>query len=121
MPNYGDNPPPPPVVADWLLGGHRKRLVVQALAAPSGWGADDLASELGIGRSTVHETFRALRAAGALTRSPSGGWVLDRRSPLGAALRDVVVALMPLDGVEVDLPRRQRPRRRAVGEPGPNA
>lgn len=117
MPNYGDNPPPAPVVADWLLGGHRKRMVMQALAGRAGWVADDLAGELGIGRSTVHETFRALRAAGALTRAPSGGWVLDRRSPLGAALRDVVAALEPLEGVEVDLPPRQRPRRRGPAAP----
>jgi hypothetical protein len=108
-PNYGKRTSPTAYsVPDWLLGGQRKRLVLQALAAPDGVRADDLVQRLGVGRGTAFETLRALRDVKAISQMPSGVWVLDTDRPLGDAIDLMLKALKPLDGRAVDAPSRTR-------------
>jgi DNA-binding GntR family transcriptional regulator len=110
-PNYANRQAPDPHrVPDWMLGGHRRRVILQALATGDGCNADALASEADIGRSTVFEMLRALRAIGAIARSPDGAWRLDTDTALGAAINDLLAALAPLDGHVVDRPPRARDR-----------
>jgi biotin operon repressor len=109
--NYGRNRRPKDAVADFLLGGNRKRLVVARLADEDGYSAAALVSELKIGRATVFEVLRALRAAGAL--EPRGdGYRLTRKTPLGRALRALVAALAEVGEKKVDRPPRPRRGRR---------
>jgi len=79
-------------LSDWLLGGHRKRLVVEALAdAPdNGVRAEAVAADGSVGRATAFETFRALRSAGALERRGAGSYRLDKGDDLGSALLNIV-------------------------------
>lgn len=108
-PFYGKRSAPAPYRApDWLLGGHRKRLVLQALAKPDGQRADELAEELGIGRATVFEILRALRDLGVLVVSVNGGWRLDTNTQLGGAIATLLSALAPLEHHEVARPPRAR-------------
>src|SRR6266511_1926041 len=111
MANYGRNRRPKDALADFLLGGNRKRLVVARLADDAGYSADALASALKIGRATVFEVMRALRAAGAL-EAHGDGYRLTRKTPLGRALRALVAALA--DGGEEKVNRPPRPRRGKV-------
>jgi len=110
-PNYANRQAPDPHrVPDWMLGGHRRRLILQALATDGGCNADALASEADIGRSTVFEMLRALRDIGAIARAPDGSWRLDTDTALGAAINDLLTAVLPLDGCAVDRPPRARDR-----------
>lgn len=108
MANYGRNRRPKDAIADFLLGGNRKRLVVARLAEDEGYSAATLVAELKIGRATVFEVLRALRAAGAL-EARGDGYRLTRKTPLGKALRALVAALA--DGGEKKVDRPPRPRR----------
>jgi hypothetical protein len=54
------------VLADFLPGGNRKRLIIERLAEHGGYSALQLIDALRIGRSTVFETLRVLRDAQAL-------------------------------------------------------
>jgi DNA-binding HxlR family transcriptional regulator len=111
-PSYGNRSPRPLLysVPDWLLGGQRKRLVLQALNAAGGMRPADLVEELGIGRATVFETLRALRDVDAIQRTPSGTWRLNTDLPLGAALGALLDALASFEGRKVDRPPRARDR-----------
>lgn len=112
-PNYANRQAPDPHrVPDWMLGGHRRRVILQALAAEGGCKGDVLASEADIGRATVFEMLRALRDLGAIARAPTGAWRLDTDTALGAALNDLLTAVVPLDGRAVDRPPRARDRER---------
>jgi len=113
MANYGRNARPRDAVADFLLGGNRKRLVVTRLAEHEGVSAAVLVDELKIGRATVFEVLRALRAVEAL--EPRGvGYRLTRKTPLGRALRGLVTALAEVGEQNVDRP--PRPRRAQAGK-----
>src|SRR4051812_46897347 len=96
-PNYGDGPRPDDVVPDWLLGGNRKRRVLQALTEDrqDGWTAAQLTTELGCSRTTAHEILRSLRPLGVLESRPGGGVRLGEDDPLAVALRDLLLALKP--------------------------
>jgi len=110
-PNYGRGAPPPDVVPDWLLGGNRKRRVLQALAVGGrGWTAAQLSEEVGCGRTTAHEILRGLQPLGLLETAPQGGVRLARSSALARALRALLAAVKPLEQKEVDRPPRQRGR-----------
>jgi DNA-binding HxlR family transcriptional regulator len=108
MPNYGPNSRPHDAGADFLLGGNRKRLIIEALAAEA-WSATELVDELDIGRSTVFEVIRALWSADALELD-DGRYRLARRTALGRSLRALVAALA--EGGEEAVDRPPRPRRR---------
>lgn len=108
--NYGPNKRPRDVVADFLLGGNRKRLIIERLAGSEASSAE-LISELGIGRTTVFEAIRVLRGAEALDEV-DGRYRLTRKTPLGRALRKLVEALATGGDERVDRPPRpSRPRR----------
>jgi DNA-binding IclR family transcriptional regulator len=109
-PNYGDSTRPTDVVPDWLLGGNRKRRVLQALAEerPDGWTAAELSERLGCGRTTAHEILRSLRPLGVLEARPGGGVRLDNHSQLARALRGLLAALQPLESQVVERPPRRR-------------
>src|SRR4051794_14199187 len=110
-PNYGSNERPDDVVPDWLLGGNRKRRVLQALAdddRPGGWTAAELSATLGCGRTTAHEILRTLRPLDVLEDRPGGGVRLARRGVLATALRRLLDALHPLEAEAVDRPPRRR-------------
>lgn len=108
LPNFGANPPELDLLADWLLGGNRKRRVIAALvrAPKGGRGADHLVDEEGIGRATVFEVIRALKAAGALERPRPGRYRVTRGTALGKAIHALVAALEPAG--EVDRPPSRR-------------
>jgi hypothetical protein len=111
MPYYGPNRRPPDTVADFLLGGHRKRLILERLAMDEGWSAADLVKKLGVGRATVFEVIRALKAADALDTLPKARYRLSKTTPLGRALRDLVSALAA--GGRSKVSRPPRPNRPA--------
>jgi hypothetical protein len=67
-------------------------------------------NELAIGRSTVFEVVRALRAAGALDELPEARYRLTNKTPLGRALRKLVDALAAAGETKVDRPPRPRLR-----------
>lgn len=112
MANYGGNRRPKDAIADFLLGGNRKRLVVARLAEDDGYSAATLVAELKIGRATAFEVLRALRAAGAL-EARGDGYRLTRKTPLGRALRALVTALADVGEEKVDRPPRPRRAPRA--------
>jgi DNA-binding IclR family transcriptional regulator len=112
MANYGNGERPGDVVPDWLLGGNRKRRVLQALAEEraDGWTAAQLSEQVGCGRTTAHEILRSLRALGLLEVRPGGGVLLDSHGQLAQALRELLAALEPLERQVVERPPRRRGR-----------
>jgi hypothetical protein len=106
VPFYGPNRRPSDTVADFLLGGHRKRLIVERLAADRGWAAAELVKNLRVGRATVFEVIRALNAAGALDALPCARYRLSKTTPLGQALRKLVAALASGGGRKLARPPR---------------
>jgi hypothetical protein len=110
--NYGPNRSPRDVVADFLLGGNRKRLIIEQLADDDGKTAADLVSTLRIGRATVFEVIRALHAADAVDDLGEARYRLAKRKPLGSALRQLVAALATGGNKRVSRPPRpSRPHR----------
>lgn len=110
-PNFGTNARPEDAIPDWLLGGNRKRRVLQALAddaSPDGWTAAGLSEHLGCGRTTVHEILRVLRPLGVLQQRPGGGVRLADDGELARALRALLSALRPLERQSVERPPRVR-------------
>jgi len=55
--------------------------------------AAELVNKLRIGRATVFEAIRLLRAAGAIDDLPEARYRLAKKTPLGRALRELVAAL----------------------------
>ena len=114
---YGSKPPPDgDHVPDWLMGGNRKRRVVQSLADEIGCSAEQLVTNLDCGRSTVYETIRALRAVDVIETLDGGLMRLNRKTPVGTAIAGLADALRPLDGRVVDRP--PRPRTNAIPDAG---
>jgi len=113
-PNYGDNEAPAGVlVADWLLGGNRKRRVLAALSAAeptSGWRPAELAGLLGCGRTTVFEIVRALRSFGALAEETQGSVRINAESEVGMALIALLRTIEDLADEPIDRPPRSRDR-----------
>ncbi len=111
-PNYGDNEAPAGVlVADWLLGGNRKRRVLAALSAPEstdGWRPAELAGSLGCGRTTVFEIVRALRSFGVLTEEAQGSVRIDTDSEVGIALIALLRTIEDLVDEPIDRPPRKK-------------
>jgi hypothetical protein len=123
IPNYGHNKRPPDAVADFLLGGHRKRLIIERLASDDGWSGAELVNKLRIGRATVFEVIRALNAADALDALPEARYRLSKTKSLGRALRKLVAALAENGTKKVARPprpgrsRRSSTRRTPAGGP----
>src|SRR5688500_45517 len=95
MANYGSRGRGEEQLRDWLLGGNRKRQILECLVEPpeGGWGAEDLARHLEIGSATVYETFRALRGAELLDAPAPHRHQLAAGNDLANALRGLVVVL----------------------------
>jgi len=108
MPNYGPRGRGDEELRDWLLGGNRKRQILDCLvdAPTDGWSAEALANHLEIGSATVYETLRALRGA-ALLESPK-----PRRHRLAAGtdLADTLRALIVILRSQGAGPVRRPPR-----------
>lgn len=95
---------PPEYVPDWVLGGVRRRQVLQRLRDEQGWSAKALAGEIGCGEAWVYEIFRVLKSVEALTVAESGGYRLASGSPLPDALVELIEALEPFAEIAVDRP-----------------
>lgn len=110
MPNYGPYGRSDEELRDWLLGGNRKRRVLECLAdAPEGgWSAEVLARELECGPATVYETLRALRGARLLETVKPRRYRLAAGTDLADALRGLIVVLKVEGDGPVDRPPRMR-------------
>jgi hypothetical protein len=110
-PNPGSKPLAVYAVPDWLLGGYRKRRVLEALAwqrPKLGWTVAALVEKEICAQATAYEILRGLRPLGVLENRPGGGVVLRQEGDLAEALRTFLVALRPLSTEEVDRPKRLR-------------
>jgi biotin operon repressor len=110
MPYYGPRGRDDEELRDWLLGGNRKRQILESLAeAPErGWSAEVLAEELQCGPATVYETFRALRGAGLLECVQARRYRLAEGTDLADSLRALIVVLKVQGARSVDRPPRAR-------------
>lgn len=111
VPNYGDNPPPGDVsVPEWILGGDRKRRVLRELADadPPEREVAPLIDQLKVGRATVYEVLRSLERIGAVERPERGVYRLNREDGVGKALGDLMEALTPFEGIDVDRPPHRK-------------
>lgn len=110
MPNFGSQGRGDEELRDWLLGGNRKRRILECLAeAPDdGWGAEILARELECGPATVYETFRALRGADLLERIKPRRYRLAAGTDLADTLRALIVVLKVEGTKGVARPPRSR-------------
>lgn len=97
---------------DWLLGGNRKRRILECLtdAPEEGWSAEALAAHLEIGQATVYETFRALKGANLLDRVRPRRYRLASETDLADKLRALVVVLRHEGAGAIDRPARARRR-----------
>jgi Fe2+ or Zn2+ uptake regulation protein len=110
MANYGPQGRGAEELRDWLLGGNRKRRILECLAEADegGWSAEALARTLECGPATVYETFRALRGAALLEPVRARRYRLASGSDLADALR-AVIAVLKVEGTdEVERPPRTR-------------
>jgi DNA-binding transcriptional ArsR family regulator len=112
MANYGPRGRGDEELRDWLLGGNRKRQILDCLgdAPADGWSAEALARHLDIGPATVYETLRALRGAALLETPKPRRHRLAAGSDLADALRALIVVLKSEGTAEVERPRRVRRR-----------
>jgi len=97
---------------DWLLGGNRKRRILECLtdAPAEGWSAEALAEHLQIGQATVYETFRALKGANLLDPVKPSRYQLASETGLADTLRALVIVLKQEGAEKLDAPRRIRKR-----------
>jgi len=110
MPNYGPRGRGDEELRDWLLGGNRKRQILDCLvdAPTDGWSAEALADHLGIGSATVYETLRALRGAALLESPKPRRHRLAAGTDLADALRALIVILRSQGTGTVRRPPRRR-------------
>ena len=110
-PNYRDKAPEADVVPDWLLGGNRKRRVLEALVlrrSKRGWTVAELVEQGICAQATAYEIIRALKPLGVLRTRPGGRVSLSEDGELPQALRALVRSLKPYRSRTVDRPPRQR-------------
>jgi DNA-binding transcriptional ArsR family regulator len=110
MPNYGPRGRAHEELRDWLLGGNRKRQILECLvdAPKDGWSAEALAKHLEIGPATVYETLRALRGAKLLDMPRPRRHRLGTGTQLADTLRALIVVLKSEGSTEVQRPSRVR-------------
>jgi biotin operon repressor len=110
MPNYGSQGRGDEEVRDWLLGGNRKRRILECLAEAreDGWSAEVLAHTLECGPATVYETLRVLRGAGLLESVKPRRYRLASGTDLADALRRLLVVLDREGDLIVERPPRAR-------------
>jgi DNA-binding transcriptional ArsR family regulator len=110
MANYGSRGRGDEELRDWLLGGNRKRQILECLAngPEDGWSAEALAEHLQIGPATVYETLRALRGAKLIDKPRPRRHRLTAGTNLADALRALIVVLMEEGTGEVQRPPRVR-------------
>lgn len=110
MANYGPRGRGDEELRDWLLGGNRKRQILECLAEvpEDGWSAEALARHLEIGSATVYETLRALRGAKLLDNPMPRRHRLTVGTDLADALRELIVILKKEGTGQVERPPRSR-------------
>lgn len=110
MANYGPRGRGDEELRDWLLGGNRKRLILECLvdAPEDGWSAEALARRLKIGPATVYETLRALRGAKLIDNPKPRRHRLAAGTDLADALRALVAVLKTEGTAQVQRPPRVR-------------
>ena len=110
MANYGPRGRGDEELRDWLLGGNRKRQILDCLvdAPADGWSAEALVDHLEIGSATVYETLRALRGAELLESPKPRRHRLAAGSDLADALRALIVVLRSQGTGAVRRPPRVR-------------
>jgi hypothetical protein len=104
MPESKNRKLPPEHVPDWILGGVRRRQVLQLLRDETGWTAKSLAGKVGCAEAWVYEIFRVLRSVNLLTDGETSGYRLASGSPLPDALAALIDALEPFADMPVDRP-----------------
>jgi transcriptional regulator with XRE-family HTH domain len=104
MPDSKNRKLPPEHIPDWVLGGVRRRQVLQLLRDEKGWTAKSLAGKIGCAEAWVYEIFRVLRSVNLLTDGETAGYRLARGSPLPDALAALIDALEPFADIAVDRP-----------------
>jgi hypothetical protein len=110
-PNYRDKPPDADVVPDWLLGGNRKRRVLEALALrrpKRGWSVAELVDEGICAQTTAYEILRALKPLGLLAPRAGGRVSLSEEGELATSLRALLDSLQSHRHRAVDRPHRRR-------------
>jgi hypothetical protein len=93
----------PERVPDWLLGGHVRRRVLEALAEKA-WTAIDLAEHIDAAEPTVFEVFRAMKPLGAIERVGTRGTYQLSNEGVGDALRRLIDAAKPFRADPVSRP-----------------
>jgi hypothetical protein len=104
LPTPKDRKLPPERVPDWVLGGVRRRQVLQLLRDEDGWTAKALAARIGCAETWVYEIFRVLKSVDVLTDGEVAGYRLASGAPLPDALVALIEALEPYAGKPVDRP-----------------
>jgi len=107
------SPSSPDSVADWVLGGHRRRLVLEKLlvGGRDRWTAVDLVAATGCGQATAYEVLRVLRAIELVhPGSAQDGYSVDEGHLLLEPLAGLIAALQGYVDTPVDRPARS-PRR----------
>jgi hypothetical protein len=112
LPNYGKQGREAEELRDWLLGGNRKRQILECLSDPpeDGWSAEALSRDLQIGPATVYEVFRALRGASLLETVRARRYRLASGTDLADTLRALVVVLRVDGRKPIERPPRSRRR-----------
>jgi hypothetical protein len=109
----GSSPTSPDSVADWVLGGHRRRLVLERLLAGGRdrWTVGDLQAATGCGQATAYEVLRVLRAIELIhPGSPRDGYAVDGDHLLLEPLSNLIAVLQGYVDTPVDRPARGRRR-----------
>lgn len=97
----------PERVPDWLLGGHVRRRVLEALDE-QGWTAIELAEHINAAEPTVFEVFRAMKPLGGIEPvGPRGTYRLSHDG-IGSAVRALIQAAKPFEGDPVSQPPSRR-------------
>jgi hypothetical protein len=104
LPTFKDRKLPPERVPDWVLGGVRRRQVLQLLRDDDGWTAKALARRIGCAETWVYEIFRVLKSVDVLADGELAGYRLASGAPLPDALIALIDALEPFSEVPVDRP-----------------
>jgi IclR-like helix-turn-helix domain-containing protein len=100
---------PRDVIPNWLLGGERRRLLLETLTTrpKRGWTVPELVERTGCGQATAYEVIRVLRGLGLLESTDLGHrYRFASDHALVTPLRDLLKELRRYSSWRVDRPAR---------------
>ena len=109
MPSSTPSISSPDSIADWLLGGHCRRLLLEALLSKrdAGWTAAELRDSARCSQATVYEVLWALIAIDLVRHTSSDRrYSMDNAHALAPLLEDLISALRPYARTPVSRPAR---------------